>query len=161
MSGYDQIKQEMLQDFGEAYRGFGLSKLMGRVIALLLFMREPISLDEIAEHLEMSKGPISQITRRLRDRNLIRKIWKPGSRKDFYEIAPDVFGSAFRNYYELIRHNTMIANRLSETVQGEKNADLEHLSERLDEMEQFYTLMEKHLKNFMEDWAKERSKKTE
>ena len=158
MSSINRIKQEMLQDFGEAYRGFGLSKLMGRVVALLLFSPEPLSLDDIAQHLEMSKGPISQITRRLRDRHLIRKIWKPGSRKDYYEVVPDIFENAFRNNYELIKKNTKIAQKLKESVQQETDPALENLRYRLMEMERFYQIMEKHFQNFLEEWIVEREK---
>lgn len=152
MSSYDQIKREMIQDFGEAYRGFGLSKLMGRVVALLLFSPGPLSLDEIAQDLEMSKGPISQITRRLRDRNLIRKIWKPGSRKDYYEVAPDIFGNAFRNNVDLIKNNITISRQLKTQVEQADHADLAHLERRLNEMEKFYQIMERHFRNFLDEW---------
>ncbi len=157
MTAKDRIKQEMLQDFGEAYRGFGLSKLMGRVVALLMFSSEPLSLDDIAQHLEMSKGPISQITRRLRERNLIRKIWKPGSRKDYYEILPDVFENAFRNSFALVKNNTKIARQLKNSVEQANEPELEPLYHRLIEMERFYEIMEKHFQNFLDEWIRERA----
>ncbi len=73
MDSYEQIKREIIQSFGHAYQAFGLSTLMGKIVALLLFSDEPLSLDDISRNLEMSKGPISQIARRLTERNLIRK----------------------------------------------------------------------------------------
>ncbi|RMH88699.1 MAG: MarR family transcriptional regulator [Calditrichaeota bacterium] len=157
MNGADRIKQEMLQEFGEAYRSFGLSKLMGRVVALLLFSPEPLSLDEIAGQLEMSKGPISQITRRLADRHLVRKVWKPGSRKDYYEAVPEIFENAFRNYFTLIKNNTRIARRLKAAVEQENDPALESLHRRMIEMERFYEIMEKHFQNFLDEWIAERA----
>lgn len=156
MNNSEKIKQEILQEFGEAYRGFGLSRLMGRVVALLLFSPEPLSLDDIAQHLEMSKGPISQITRRLRDRHLIRKVWKPGSRKDYYQIEEEIFENAFRNNFELIKKNTKIAQKLIDSVENEENPELKPLHHRLIEMERFYQIMEKHFQNFLDEWIEER-----
>jgi DNA-binding transcriptional regulator GbsR (MarR family) len=152
----DETKREMLQAFGEAYRGFGLSKQMGHIVALLLYSPQPLSLDEITEQLGMSKGPISQVTRRLNERNIIRKVWNPGSRKDYYEIQQEVFANAFRNFANLIHHNTEIAQDLSQKVSNAENnvvPDKDLLLKRLKEMETFYTLMEKHFSNFLEEWA--------
>jgi len=152
----DETKREMLQAFGEAYRGFGLSKQMGHIVALLLYSPEPLSLDDITEQLGMSKGPISQVTRRLHERNIIRKVWNPGSRKDYYEIQPEVFANAFRNFTHLITHNTQIAQHLSGKIteaETETLPDKDLLLKRLKEMEMFYTLMEKHFTNFLEEWS--------
>lgn len=152
----DETKREMLQAFGEAYRGFGLSKQMGHIVALLLYSPQPLSLDEITEQLGMSKGPISQVTRRLNERNIIRKVWNPGSRKDYYEIQPEVFANAFRNFAHLIHHNTEIAQDLSGKVEASADdivPDKELLLKRLKEMEMFYTLMEKHFSAFLEEWT--------
>lgn len=153
----ERIKHDMLQDFAVAYRGFGLSKLMGRVVALLLFSDRPLSLDEIAANLEMSKGPISQITRRLLDRHLIRKVWKPGSRKNYYEVLPDIFENAFRNNLDLIRNNTRIARDLRRKVEAAGHDNLAILEARLTEMEAFYRIMEKHFQAFLEEWIAERA----
>ena len=76
MSPEEKIKNEIIQNFGYAYKAFGLSKIMGHVIALLMFSPVPLSLDEICENLNRSKGPVSQIMRRLRDKNLIRRVWQ-------------------------------------------------------------------------------------
>ena len=152
----DETKREMLQAFGEAYRGFGLSKQMGHIVALLLYSPQPLSLDEITEQLGMSKGPISQVTRRLNERSIIRKVWNPGSRKDYYEIQPEVFANAFRNFALLIHHNTEIAQDLSTKVSDAVEnvvPDKDLLIKRLKEMEIFYSLMEKHFGNFLEEWA--------
>ncbi|MCS6807782.1 MAG: hypothetical protein RML40_00025 [Bacteroidota bacterium] len=152
----DETKRQMLQAFGEAYRGFGLSKQMGHIVALLLYSPQPLSLDDITEQLGMSKGPISQVTRRLNERNIIRKVWNPGSRKDYYEIQPEVFANAFRNFAQLIHHNTEIARDLRAKVSEAAEhtiPDKSLLLKRLKEMQTFYTLMEQHFARFLEEWA--------
>jgi DNA-binding transcriptional regulator GbsR (MarR family) len=158
MNAEEKVRHEIIKNFGVAYRAFGLSKLMGHIVALLIHSSEPISLEEIAKSLHRSKGPVSQIMRRLRDRNLIRRVWQPTSRKDFYEINPEIFENAFRNNLELVKSNTRLARQLKSVVSKEKNANLETLKMRLVEMEKFYEIMEKHHENFLKEWTKERDK---
>ncbi|HQI39739.1 MAG: MarR family transcriptional regulator [Ignavibacteriales bacterium UTCHB2] len=155
----EKIKKELIQRFGDAYKAFGLSKLMGHIIALLLFSPEPLSLDEITKQLGRSKGPISQIVRRLRDKHLIRKAWMPNdNRKDYYEVEPEIFEHAFRNNLELIKNNTRIAKQLKEKIKSSKSENLKPISQRMIEMEKFYLLMEDYYNDFLLSWAKERSK---
>lgn len=159
MTTEEKIKKELIQRFGDAYKAFGLSKLMGHIIALLLFSPEPLSLDEITKQLGRSKGPISQIVRRLRDKRLIRKVWMPNNnRKDFYEVEPEIFEHAFRNNLELIKNNTRIAKQLKEKVKSAKTENLKLINQRMIEMEKFYLLMEEYYNDFLVVWSKERKK---
>ncbi|GAB1351141.1 winged helix DNA-binding protein [Ignavibacteriales bacterium] len=155
----DQIKNDMIIRFGDAYRAFGLNKLMGHIVALLIFSSNPVSLDDICEQLGRSKGPVSQILRRLRDKKLIRKaLFAENNRKDYYEIVPEIFENAFLNNFDLIKNNTRIAVALREmAVDGnlDKNTAT---SRRLEEMEKFYKLMERHFLNFQNEWEEERKK---
>lgn len=159
MSTEEKIKKELIQRFGDAYKAFGLNKLMGHIIALLLFSPEPLSLDDITKQLGRSKGPISQIVRRLRDKRLIRKAWMPeNNRKDYYEIEPEVFEHAFRNNLELIKNNKRIATQLKEKIKSANKASLATINIRMREMELFYSLMEDHFNAFLSEWSKERAK---
>jgi len=159
MSTEEKIKKELVQRFGDAYKAFGLNKLMGHIIALLLFSPQPLSLDEITKQLGRSKGPISQIVRRLRDKRLIRKAWMPeNNRKDYYEIEPEVFEHAFRNNLELIKNNKRIATQLKEKIRSANKQSLETVNIRMKEMEMFYSLMEDHFNAFLTEWTKERAK---
>lgn len=159
MTTEEKIKKELIQRFGDAYKAFGLSKLMGHIIALLIFSSDPLSLDEITKQLGRSKGPISQIVRRLRDKHLIRKVWMPSNnRKDFYEVEPEIFEHAFRNNLELIKNNTRIAKQLKEKVKTAKKDSLFPINQRMQEMEKFYLLMETYYENFLVAWTKERKK---
>lgn len=159
MSTEEKIKKELIQRFGDAYKAFGLNKLMGHIIALLLFSPEPLSLDDITKQLGRSKGPISQIVRRLRDKRLIRKAWMPeNNRKDYYEIEPEVFEHAFRNNLELIKNNKRIATQLKEKIKSANKSSLATINIRMKEMELFYSLMEEHYNAFLIEWSKERAK---
>lgn len=158
MTEKDKLKEEFIMNFGHAYKTFGLSKLIGHIIALLIFSTKPVSLEEISKQLNRSKGPISQLTGRLREKRLIRRVWQPTSRKDFYEIEPEVFENAFRNSIELNRNNIKIAEHFLSEIETRKIEGLDILETRLIEMSAFYKIMDKHYKNFLDEWSTERKK---
>lgn len=159
MTKAEKIQNEVIQRFGDAYKSFGLNKLMGHIVALLISSEEPVSLDEIAKKLGRSKGPVSQIVRRLKDKHLIRKVWFPeNNRKDYYEVEPEIFENAFRNNLELIKNNRRIADYMLDIVEKSKQENLVMLRKRMKEMETFYSVMEKNYKVFLDEWAVERKK---
>ncbi len=154
----EKLKEEFIINFGWAYKAFGLSKLMGHIVALLIYSPRPLSLDEITVALKRSKGPVSQITRRLRDKNLIRRVWQPTSRKDYYEIQPEVFENAFRNNLEMVRNNLRIAKTFKHKIAEVPSDEVVALDNRLTEMQCFYELMDKKYKEFLEEWEIEKEK---
>ncbi len=158
MSLEDKIKKEVVREYGDGYHAFGLNRVMGHIVGLLLFEKEPISLDEICKQLGRTKGVVSQIMRRLVERNLVRKVLSTGTRKDYYEIHPSVFENAFRNNLELIRNNARIARRLKDLAEQSDSQSLAPLQMRLAEMARFYELTEAHYEKFLDEWHKERDK---
>jgi DNA-binding transcriptional regulator GbsR (MarR family) len=155
-SGSDQIKTEFIQDYGVGYRTFGLPKLMGQVVGLLLYHARPVSLDDITTELQVSKGPVSQVMGRLREHNLVRRIWVPGSRRDYYEAVPDIFGQAFANHAALQNQNLELARKYTALITSEAGGLPPSFGARMDEMERFYTMMNKHLANFRQEWQDSR-----
>ena len=154
MTNQRDLTKNIIADFAEAYSSFGLNPLMGRIVALLIISKEPQSLDDIADSLEMSKGPISQICRRLKDRNLIEKVWVPGDRKDYYKATDDIFGKAYENQMEKMRKNIEIAQRYSEETKSIDSEDAAHAHARMEEMKKFYEMMDSHNNAFLEAWRK-------
>jgi DNA-binding transcriptional regulator GbsR (MarR family) len=156
MAPDSQIKQEFIQDFGDRYQSFGLSKLMGRIVGLLIFEEGPLSLDEIAEHLQVSKGPVSQITRRLNENGLLRKVWVPGSRRDYYAAEDEIFLRAFATHAHLLGQNQILADKYRTNEDGAGAESSDHFQWRIEEMHRFYELMGEHLQGFMNEWRVER-----
>jgi len=159
MTNQRELTKNIIADFAEAYSSFGLNPLMGRIVALLIISKEPQSLDDIADRLEMSKGPISQICRRLKDRNLIEKVWVPGDRKDYYKATDDIFGKAFENQMEKMRRNIEIAQRYSAEAKSIENDEADYAHARMKEMKAFYELMDEHNRGFLNAWEELHKKK--
>jgi DNA-binding transcriptional regulator GbsR (MarR family) len=154
MNDKQNIVNELINTYAEAYQNLGYSSLMGKIVALLLAAPEPLSLDEISERLQMSKGPISQIARKLKEHQLIERVWIPGERKDYYRATSDIFGQAFNNYARSMRKNEQIAQKFIDLLRDENSNDPEisHLKERMEEMKAFYALMTQHHSEFISKW---------
>lgn len=152
MDNHPELKNSIITDFAEAYSNFGLNPLMGRIIALLIISKDPQSLDDITEKLEMSKGPISQICRRLKERNLIESVWVPGDRKDYYKATEDIFGQAFQNQKSKMSRNIQIAKKYADIANDMDGDEERYAYRKMREMQSFYELMDQHNEQFLKAW---------
>jgi len=154
----EELTSAFIQDFGTNYQIFGLSRLMGHVVGLMLCDDAPQSLDDITERLSVSKGPVSQITRRLSDHHLLSKAWVPGSRRDHYTAAHDIFGQAFTNYADKQARNLELARKYRDLLEAEPaDKATDAFRRRVDEMVAFYELMGEHHEAFREAWRQRRA----
>ena len=99
-----------------------LNKVSGQIFALLLLSPEPLSLDDIVEHLQVSKGNVSINIRLLEEYNLVRNVWVKGSRLDYYEAVETVPTKIIREFLEKIR--CTITDALSMIEHCQRDIDL-------------------------------------
>jgi len=91
MNGKLEIAQhKFIESIGKLCASFGLNKLVAQIYALLYLSDKILSLDDICEKLEISKGSVSMNIRELENWGAVRKIWVKGSRKDYYEVELDI-----------------------------------------------------------------------
>jgi DNA-binding transcriptional regulator GbsR (MarR family) len=155
----DENRQALTEDFGLGYVRFGHSELLGRVVGFLLGSVEPVSEEQIAEELEVSKSPVNQITRRLEELGLVRRVRIKGDRKYYYVIGEHVFLTAGVNQYRLYEQTLQIANlnlerflRAYQAADGETKLDLHRVCERLIRMREFHIRMIDSYRRFVDDW---------
>jgi DNA-binding transcriptional regulator GbsR (MarR family) len=83
--------ERFIEHFGLLWEGQGLSRIAGRIVGLLTLQDSPLSLDDIAASLGVSKGSVSHDARRLQSLGLLQRVPAPGGdRRDFYIVAPDL-----------------------------------------------------------------------
>ena len=150
----DLIKKDFIQDFGEAYHMFGLPRLMGRIVGLLLHADDPISLDSISKDLNVSKGPVSQIVKRLRDHNQVKHVWVPGDRKDYYKADPDIFEHSFTNHMKMMQQNFLLAQKYKNLLENKQYRGSNAFRVHISEMEAFFQNVLKHYNKLINDWKK-------
>lgn len=89
------LKAETVQRLVEAWGAmgslWGVNRSVARVHALLMASEVPLSLEQIAERLHMSKGNASMSLRELRTFGVVQRVKAPADRRDYYVSEPDVW----------------------------------------------------------------------
>ncbi|MEW6026478.1 MAG: HTH domain-containing protein [Planctomycetota bacterium] len=68
----------------------GLSSVAAQIYALLYISPSALSLDEISGKLHLSKSTVSQNIRILEGWEAVKNVFVKGSRKDYYEVNPNI-----------------------------------------------------------------------
>jgi DNA-binding transcriptional regulator GbsR (MarR family) len=74
---------------GDVIEHWGFRKGLGRVWTVLFLAAEPQPAAEIGEHLSMSSGAVSMSLSELQRWGVVRRVWRPGERKEFFEAETD------------------------------------------------------------------------
>jgi HTH-type transcriptional regulator, glycine betaine synthesis regulator len=83
-------RHEMIDLAGRISQLLGLPRSTGQIFGLLYLATKPLSLDDLCEAIEISKGSASTGTRHLMTWGAIKPVWVPGRRKDYFEVQPDL-----------------------------------------------------------------------
>ena len=87
----EDLRNEWIDHIGERAEKFGFSRIAGQLEGLLFLTPGPMSLDEMADRLEVSKASVSTNIRFLERLKIVRKVYHRGERKNYYEIAGDIW----------------------------------------------------------------------
>ena len=74
---------------GDVIEHWGFRKSLGRVWTVLYLGTEPLSALTLAERLQMSAGAVSMALTELQRWGVVRRVWRPGERKEFFEAETD------------------------------------------------------------------------
>ena len=85
-----ELKHPFIESAGSLGASFGISKVVTQLYALLYLSSEPLSLDDMSEMLNISKGNTCTNIRYLEQWDAVKKIWVKGTRKDYYEANRDI-----------------------------------------------------------------------
>ncbi len=88
---------KFIEGVGRITNVLGINRSVAQLYAYLYLSHEPKSLDDIADDLGASKGNVSINIRELEKWGAVKNVWVKGSRKDFYEVDPDIKGVITRN----------------------------------------------------------------
>ena len=90
-SRYDEALERFVLFWGEMASNWGINRTMAQIHALLYCAEEPLDTDAIMERLQISRGNANMNLRSLITWDLVSKVQRAGSRKDFYEAEKDVW----------------------------------------------------------------------
>ncbi len=125
-----------------------MPRTVGRLFGVLLVAEEPVSLEDLARHLQVSKPALSNSIKLYREVGLLRRIAKPGDRRDYYEIAPGSFEEVTTRRMDAIADLSALADAGLDVVTPDGRA-----AERLVRMRGFYRFMAEQMAIMLRTWA--------
>ena len=140
----EDIRNDFIDIAGETTESYGMTKVAGLLKGLLLLSRNPLSLDEMAERLEVSKPSISTNIRLLERWKAVRRVFNRGDRKNYYELRGDlweieteIFSTILKD--ELGRFGDCLARWKKDlaAVEGEDAEERDFLANRLDQIDDY------------------------
>jgi DNA-binding transcriptional regulator GbsR (MarR family) len=88
--GVSQAELEVADSVGRLMEFWGFKRPMGRIWTLLYLAPEALGAAEIGEALRMSAGAVSMAMGELVKWGAVKKSWRPGERRDFYEAETSI-----------------------------------------------------------------------
>ena len=127
-------RSEFAKLAGEMAESIGFNKSIGQIYGLLYMTGRPLSLDDIAQELTMSKGNASINIRVLEDWGAVHKVSVSGSRRDHYHANMNLKQVALRRIQEgagkrLDRAEAALERLLASPVSRESQDERKRLHE--------------------------------
>jgi len=85
-----QTELEVADTIGRLMEFWGFKRPMGRLWTLLYLSPTPLAAAELGEQLKMSAGAVSMTLNELLKWGAVKKSWRPGERRDFYEAETSI-----------------------------------------------------------------------
>lgn len=102
----DEVAEQFINQMGQFFNGLGIPAIGGRVWGLLLISAEPLTAEQLANTLRVSRGSISTNMRLLTENKLVEKLLLTGDRREYYRIPINGLRVAMqqrtREFYDLI-----------------------------------------------------------
>lgn len=145
-------KQDYIEKYGTYFEAQGLPLSAGRVIGLLMVAEQPLTLDDIADQLEISKTSASTGTRLLESAAIIRRVTVRGERRIHYAIAANMWPEMFRQKIKTFSYLADLAQEGQSVVSAADTA----VQDRLASMEEFYRFLAAEMEHAVDKWENRR-----
>ncbi len=84
-------RAKFIEETGILFEQMGLTRMSGRILGYLMISdKEEVSFDEMTKVLQASKSSISTNLKALAQIEFIKPLTKPGDRKTYYMLSPDM-----------------------------------------------------------------------
>ncbi|MFZ5651889.1 MAG: GbsR/MarR family transcriptional regulator [Bacillota bacterium] len=140
-------RDTLIQALGRQSAFWGMGRTVGEIYAVLLLSTGPLSLEEVAKRMGVTKGNVSVSVRQLEQLGMVRRSWQKGDRRVFFEAETDFWKIVhiflglrhkpeFEQSFTLLEESTLLA------AQGEPSAERESVMDRLRSLQEFYRLLD-------------------
>jgi DNA-binding transcriptional regulator GbsR (MarR family) len=155
------VNDSILEGLGQLADYFGYNKVMGKMYGALLLSPAPMSLDDMMEHLDVSKASVSMNMRMLENLGIIHEVWVRGDRRkyyeaesDFWKILTNVLGSRelrdVNHALEVIENNIANLGQAVPSMSDREQKLANFYIQRIDQMKDFFRFAKLILTSILE-----------
>ncbi|MGF7031885.1 DNA-binding transcriptional regulator GbsR (MarR family) [Paenibacillus mucilaginosus] len=161
---FAEVRRTFSNHMSLAFESEGFSPLVGRIFALLLFSKDPMSLQDLSEHLGVTKAAVSVQVRALERQCMCQKVPTGSDRRDYYYIAQDFSLTTMRSTKQKIHSIKEQCDVILSTLESLGAVELEEVSaldasrRRFIEMSAMYQLFLSRMEGIEEEWVQLRER---
>jgi DNA-binding transcriptional regulator GbsR (MarR family) len=151
--------QRFIEAFGGYFTQYGLPRIAGRLLGLVLVVEGPLTLDDMAAALDVSRASISTNVRLLESIGFMERVTVPRDRRDYYRCSADPWEARMRSSLIQLDVLRAIARRGLTATTGQDTyarARLEELTELCDFLLEEEVGMLQRWRTYRERRARER-----
>jgi DNA-binding transcriptional regulator GbsR (MarR family) len=114
----DAATRRVAETIAELMAFWNFKPSMGKVWTVLYLSQDPLSADEIVERSGLSAGSVSMTVHELLEWGVVRRAWRPGSRKRHYVAETDILAMVTRVFRQ--RELALITRSVEELEEAVK-----------------------------------------
>jgi DNA-binding transcriptional regulator GbsR (MarR family) len=156
---FREAKNKFVQTWGALGSQWGINKTMAQIHALLMIAPEPLSMEDVMEELQISRGNASMNLRALMDWGIVYKEFKQGERKEFFIAEKDLDELAVKIAQERskreIKPALKVLKEVSSAVKENKTDEAKHFTEQTTKLYDFVLKADNMLEKateFKDNW---------
>ena len=139
-----------VERMGLTWENDGLPRIAGRIFGLLLVSPGDCSLDDIAATLGVSKASVSTDARRLEQLGFLERTSRPGDRRDYYRVSPDLVPRSLEIRLARLREVRHLLATAPRPAEGGE------VARRLDDFERLHHYAEEAVQDVLDHWKRDR-----
>lgn len=153
-----EIREGLINHLSLLFEDAGHSPLVGKIFALLMFAPEPLSLQEIADMLGVSKAAVSVQIRNMGRNELCHKLHKGNDRKDYYFISDAVSLKVIQAVSRKLLAGQQVISATLEAINSlqalepQEQASRDIVEKRMSDMSAMYALSMSWLEGLATEW---------
>lgn len=155
---FTEAKDKFLQAWGALGTNWGINKTMAQIHALLMISPVSLSMDEVMEELQISRGNASMNLRALIDWGLIFKEYKAGERREYFAAEQDINQLARKIAIERSKREIKPTLRVLQDIQNvedDSSAETKQFRAKTKELHEFVSTADTMLEKIIgqkENW---------
>lgn len=138
--------------FGEMGSRWGFNRTVGQILALIVLNETPLSAQEIADALSISRGNTSMGLKELQSWQLIKQHHVPGERKEFFVPAGSIWVLANRVFEERRKREidptmSLLRDLMMDEPNSEKDSEVQARLHEIHDLLESVTAWSQELQN--------------